>query len=420
MQTAIRKNRLAIETKHALGGDDDVSAEVKAALGELQKTTLGRIEKIETSIKSFGDIRADIDELAKKAGRTALADAGDGTKQLSPEEKKSLEVGVRHLFAGDQSAANLAFAQIKSMSWGVDSEGGYLVVPEFSTEMTRAMLDISPFASLARTIELKQGSTFEEPIDSHAAEAAWVGETSPAPRNETAAPDIGMFRAEVNELCAYPKMTQKLIDTAAIDPVAWLRGKVAEAFAAKESNAFHSGDGIIQPRGFLTYPTAATPDATRLWGTIEHVATGVSGGFAVATTSVNPADVLIATVGKLRQQYRAGAVWLMNRQVAAQVRTFKDVTGRYVWVDSLVVGQPDSLLGYPVQISEDMPDVSAGSLSIAFGNVRRAYTIVRRLGTRFLVDPYTQPPWVKLLAFMRVGGGMNNTQAIKLVKFATT
>lgn len=79
----------------------------------------------------------------------------------------------------------------------------------------------------------------------------------------------------------------------------------------------------------------------------------------------------------------------MNAATASVVRKMKDNEGRFTWQDSLQAGQPDRLLGHPVVIAEDMPDVAADSLSVAFGNWRRGYTIVGRIGMRMLRDPYT-------------------------------
>ena len=422
MQAALKRRPLALETKSALGGDEDgAGVEIKMALAALTKSISGRIEKIEAAIAKDDERKSALEEAFVGLEKSILLSGGGGGAQkstMTAEERKSLELGVRALFAGNQSLAMQRFAEAKAMEAGSDPGGGYLTIATFSSEMTKIAADISPFIGLARTVNLTQGTTFEEVVDRDAAEANWVGETTPAPRAETRTPDLGLFRCETGELCAYPKITQKLIDASAIDPMAWLQSKVAEAFATKESSAFVLGDGVGKPRGYTTYPTSATPDSARLWGTIEHIPTGSSGAFATATTSVGPADVLIKTVGALRAQYRTGAMWAMNRNVAAQVRTFKDVTGRYVWVDSLVPGNPDALLGYPVVIDESLPDIAPNSLSIFFGNPRKAYTIIRRLGTRFLVDPFTQPPFVKLLAFERVGGGVNNFEALKLVKFS--
>ena len=123
-------------------------------------------------------------------------------------------------------------------------------------------------------------------------------------------------------------------------------------------------------------------------------------------------------VGALKAQYRANARWLMNSLTAARVRKLKDAEGRHVWLDSLVAGQPATLLGYPVEIDESMPDVSAGSLSIAFGDFQKGYTIIERPGAKFLTDPYTDKPNVRLYAYRRVGGAISDFNAIKLLRFS--
>jgi len=317
---------------------------------------------------------------------------------------------------GDQAKANTYFQEAKAMSAGSDPDGGYVVHSLISSGMTKVMEEISPLYRLARRIPMDSGDSFEEPVDKDSAEASWTGEISS--RTDTDTPQLGNFRVELNEIYALPKVSQKLMDVASIDVLGWLTSKVGDAFAVKEGTGFHSGTGVGQPRGILTYTTAATADATRTWGEFEHIATGASGAFPTSSTSVNPADVLVDVTYALKAQYRAGAVWLMNRLTAARVRKLKDAEGRHVWVDSLVQGQPAMLLGFPVEIDEDMPDVGAGTLSIAFGNFERGYTIVERPGVKYLSDPFTDRPNVKLFGYRRVGAAANDFNAIKFLKFS--
>lgn len=364
---------------------------------------------------------ARLDDLEKRFNRPQLGASDDtpGFKETS-EQRKALELGIRALITGRQAEADKYFAEVnaetKAMSAGTDPDGGYVVTPTFSTDMTRIMLETAPVLDLFRTVELTSGDSFDEPVDKDSAAANWVGEGQA--RNDTETPQLGDFNCPVHEICAMPKTTQKLIDVARIDIVSWLQGKVAEKFANTEVDAFLNGNGVARPRGFLTYPTAATPDASRAWGTMEHVPSGAAGAFLAAANG--PADCLIDLVSKVKPQYRAGAVWVMNRTTQAAVRKLKDQQGRFLLVDSLVAGQPPQLLGYPVIEGEQMPDIAANALAIAFGNFKKGYTIVRRLGVRFLVDPYTDKPNVRLYAYARVGGGVNNFEAIKYLKFSVS
>lgn len=367
----------------------------------------------EKSKSDLDEMKAQLLEIQLKAARPSLGSGGSWSG--SPGERKTLSLAVQALIMGNQQKANEAFIEAKAMSVGSDPDGGYVVHNDISAGMTKVMTDISPIYRLARVIDVT-GAGFEEPIDREESQTAWVGEATP--RSDTTTPTLGMFTAPLHEIYSMPKASQTLLDTSSINVLEWLQAKVGEAFAVKEGTAFHTGDGVAKPRGILGYSTVTTADATRTWGVLQHVATGASGAFPTSSTSVNPGDVLVDVVGALKAQYRNGAVWLMNRTTAAACRKLKDAEGRHVWIDSLVVGEPSALLGYPVEIDEDMPDIAAGSLSIAFGNVKKAYTIVQKAGIKFLTDPYTDKPNVRLYAYRRVGGGVNNSEALKFLKFA--
>jgi HK97 family phage major capsid protein len=205
-----------------------------------------------------------------------------------------------------------------------------------------------------------------------------------------------------------------MLDDAAFDVEAWLAGEIAAEFARAEGVAFVSGDGTSKPKGFLAAPNAATADGARAFGTLQFIETGVDGGFPAS----DPQDILIDLVQALRSPYRQGAAFVMNSATAARVRKFKTTDGAFIWQPGLVAGQPDTLLGYPVVEAEDMPDVAAGSLSIAFGNFKAGYLIAERGETQILRDPYTNKPFVHFYATRRVGGQVMNSEAIKLLKFA--
>jgi HK97 family phage major capsid protein len=100
------------------------------------------------------------------------------------------------------------------------------------------------------------------------------------------------------------------------------------------------------------------------------------------------------------------------------VRKFKDADGRYLWQPPAVAGQRATLMSFPLVEVEDMPDIDDNSLAIAFGDFRRGYLVVDRMGVRVLRDPYTAKPYVLFYTTKRVGGGVQDYDAIKLLKFA--
>lgn len=189
--------------------------------------------------------------------------------------------------------------------------------------------------------------------------------------------------------------------------------RIADKFGRSAGSAFMIGDGFNKPRGLSTYTLASTADATRAWGTVQGVYTGISGAFAASS----PGDVLVNAIYALRSEYRRGARWIMNSATANLIRKMKDGDGRFLWGDSLVTGQPPSLLGYPVELDEYAPDIAANTAAIWFGDFSQAYVIVERPGLRLLRDPFTDKPNVIFYCYSRVGGSLQNSEAVKAIVF---
>ena len=240
----------------------------------------------------------------------------------------------------------------------------------------------------------------------------WVAET--AARPQTGAPQLSELSFPTMELYAMPAATQGLLDDAAVDIEAWLAGEVDMVFAEQEGDAFIRGDGVNKPKGFLAYDSVA--DSGWSWGSLGYLATGAAGGFA----SSGPSDVLISAVYALKEGHRQNATFLMNRKTQGEIRKFKDADGNYLWRPPASAGQAATLMGFPVAEGEEMPDIAANALSIAIGDFRSGYLVVDRTGIRVLRDPYSAKPYVLFYTTKRVGGGVQNFEAIKLVKFAAS
>ena len=150
------------------------------------------------------------------------------------------------------------------------------------------------------------------------------------------------------------------------------------------------------------------------WGSLGFVQTGADGAFP----ATDPSDVLLDLVYALKSGYRQNASWMMNRRTQAEIRKIKDADGNYLWRPAASAGTRPTLMGFPVAEVEEMPDMAAGSLSVAFGDFRRGYLIVDRAGVRVLRDPYSAKPYVLFYTTKRVGGGVQDFDAIKLLKFA--
>ena len=172
-----------------------------------------------------------------------------------------------------------------------------------------------------------------------------------------------------------------------------------------------SGDGSNKPKGFLNYTKVA--HASWEWAKIGYVATGVDGAFA----EEDPSDNLVDLIYGLKSDYRANAHWVMNRATQAAIRKMKDADGNYIWLPPERADPSPTLMNYPIAESEDMPNMAEDSYSIAFGDFSRGYLVVDRAGIRVLRDPYSAKPYVLFYTTKRVGGGVQDFDAIKLLKF---
>lgn len=303
-----------------------------------------------------------------------------------------------------------------SMSTQSDPDGGFTVRPEIDGTIDALMRNQSVMRSLARTVTIVAGNEWQKIVGRSGAQSGWVGEEDA--RTDTAGPVFGQVTIPPWELYAMPELTNHLLEDSGFDLQGFLNEDVSGEFALKEGAAFVSGDGVKKPQGFLSRPTATTADAARAFGTLQYVASGASGSFSSATPGDNLHDLMTA----LRPVYRAGdgVAWVMNSATANIVRKFRDGVGNYLWSASIVAGQPDRLLGYPVAIDEAMPDVGAGAFPVAFGNWRRGYTIVDKPGLRLIVDRVSRKGWTKLYFSRRTGGGVVDSNAIKLLKIAAS
>ena len=307
--------------------------------------------------------------------------------------------------------ARLLSLEQKALSVGSGQDGGYLVPAETEAAVNRSLKAISPIRAIAG-IRQVSGSVYSRPFATLGADAGWVGEAAARPQTNT--PVLANLQFPTMELYAMPAATSALLDDSIVNIDEWLAEEVRLSFADQEGKAFVNGDGINKPKGFLAYTTVA--NASWTWGNIGYIATGVAGAFAAS----NPGDKLLDLIYAAKAPYRANARFVMNRTTQSAIRKMKDGQGNYLWQPATTAGEAPSLMGYSVSESEDMPDIAASSLSVAFGDFARGYLIVDRVGIRVLRDPYSAKPYVLFYTTKRVGGGVQDFDAIKFLKFSVS
>ena len=391
------------EPERQVRGGEDVprsrtaADEVKTAIAGLAQDITERLNKQEERLTMLS-AKSIQTQLRRPALMTAAAEDAPHQKAFAAYVRTGEDEGLRGLSL-----------EGKALNTAVAGDGGYLVDPETAETVTSVLRGAASLRQVANVVNV-EATSYDVLIDSTEIGAGWATET--AATTETATPTIERISIPLHELSALPKASQRLLDDSAFDIEGWLAARIAEKFSNSEAAAFVSGDGNDKPTGFLTHPDVA--DASWSWGNIGYVATGVDGGFDAG----NPADAIIDLVYALGARYRANGTFVMNSKTAGTVRKIKDADGRFLWSDGLAAGEPARLLGYPVLIAEDMPDIGADATAIAFGDFGAGYTIAERPDLRILRDPFSAKPNVLFYATKRVGGDVSDFAAIKLLKFA--
>jgi HK97 family phage major capsid protein len=335
-------------------------------------------------------------------GRPALSLAAE----MEAPHQKAFDAYLRR---GDDDGLRGLVLEGKAMNTAVAAEGGFLVDPQ-TAEMIRTSLSSSASIRAIANVVQVEASSFDVIVDHSDLGSGWATETAAV--SETGTPVIERISIPLHELSAMPKASQRLLEDSAFDVEGWLAGRIADRFAKAEAAAFIAGDGMDKPMGFLAHDTVA--EESWVWGKLGYIATGEAGDFDASA----PADAIVDLVYALDAGYRGNASFVMNSKTAGAVRKMKDADGRFLWSDGLAAGEPARLMGYPVLIAEDMPDIAANAFAMAFGDFAAGYTIAERPDLRVLRDPFSAKPHVLFYATKRVGGDVSDFAAIKLLKFA--
>lgn len=419
MPRAIAGSRVRMD-----GNDPKVLiAQIQAAVTEMRDTNDERLGKIEAKVdpldvEKFDKISATVTDLEKalegintKLAAAALEGTGENRPRTADEEEYAKK--FFSYFKDGQSEHEIKAAQRTgiraAMTEGSNENGGYTTPVEWDRTITGRLKLISPMRQNA-TVQAITGPGFTKLFADRAVGSGWVGETASRPATST--PQFTALTFGVGEIYANPAASQTLLDDSEIDIEKWLAGEVDTEFERQESIAFLSGDGTVKPYGLLTYVTGGANATRHPWGDIKQTVSGKATEFAT--------DPIIDMIYSLPAAYAANAKFFANRSSLAAIRKLKDGQGNYIWQPTFVAGQPSTLAGYALVDMPDMPAVGAGATALLFGDMARTYLIIDRMGTRVLRDPFTNKPFVSFYTTKRVGGGVQNPDAMKAMKIAAS
>lgn len=380
----------------------------KAALDNEMRSILTKADEEKRSTTEaegakFDELRSQADGLAKEIARyEAITDEqrNQAGQAVETAQTDATNADLRHW---------IKTGELRSLATNTNNgaDGGYSVIPQLDKQVMTRLTDDSVMRQIANVVRLPVGAKeYKKLVSAGGAVVNHIGEGEA--RTETATPKMNEVTIAVHNIYAYPKTTQEILDFGGVDILGWLTDEIAESFIETEETDLTSGTGEKQSKGFLTYPRATTTDKTRPFGTLQK-------------KEVQPAklsaDTLIDLLFSLHSKYRKNAVWVMNSGTAATLQKLKNGNGDYIWRDGLQVGSPATLLGLPVYYLETMPDATGSNAFLAVGDFKRGYTIVdHETGTRTKPDAITEPGFYKVHTDKYLGGGVVDSNAIKVLE----
>jgi len=388
-------------------------AETKEAITALQKAFSDFKSAHEEEIKSLRAGLSGTDDQAKLEKINAELDkhqqaVDDINKRMAAAQMMGVGSPVKDKEYSTAFAAHLRTGDVQAaLNKGTAEEGGFLTPIEWDRTITSKLSEVSPMRQYATVISTSKAG-FSKLFNVGGTASGWVGETDERP--ETPGPKFKSLEFGSGEIYANVAATQQILDDAEINLETYIADEVQSEFSLQEGAAFISGDGNKKPFGILTYVTGGANAAKHPFGAIKVKTSGAANDIT--------GDSVLDLIYDLPSPYTGGAYFGLNRKTVGKVRKLKDGQGNYLWQPSYIADQPSTLAGFPTAEFPDMPDVAADAVPILFGDFKRSYLVIDRIGIRMLRDPYTNKPYVMFYITKRVGGGLLNPQPMRALKIA--
>jgi HK97 family phage major capsid protein len=388
-----------IETRQE--GDDPI-APLTRAVEEVRSAQTEFQSNVQTEVRGIADRLTAIETRANRPGAQQSSD-----DQVATERR-----AIANYMRGGSDAELRSAAATDN-----NPDGGWFVLPNVDTTIRNLLVDQGVMRGLAEVVTISSGNTYERFYSIGARGAQKVVERDDRPQ-DTARPGLIKHSYGVGEYYAAPTATRQMLSDASTDIAGWLLNNATQDFALSEGEDFWTYDGSNGfPKGLLQYPVDAAKDFTREWGKFQYIAAG-----AASPTDDQLNKALVTLMMSVRKPYRGNARWVFNTNTAIRIRQLQDANKRFLWAPTgnLLEGEQSLLLGYPVEIDENAPDLTSGNTPIWFGDFRQGYVIVDREGIKLTRDEVTQKGRVVFDTYKRTGGGAADFNALKALKLSNT
>ena len=386
---------------------EDHSAEEKK-YGEALGETEGKLEEMNDKLCDIAQMKDKLAAIETQMNRPEFKVVEDA----SDEAKDQLKAYSTEYWNAMRSMDPLNYAakcevlsnppdEVKVLVAGDNTAGGYLLAPpEFVQQIIKPIDEFTPLRSVA-SVRSTSRSSIHIPKRTGIFSSTWVAESGT--RAETTGLTFGLEELGTHEETAQVDVSWQDLEDSAFDLEAYCGEEFGMQFAVGEGTAFTTGDGVGKPYGFSTQLQAESKS--------ENLG---------AAATIESFDGLITLQHAIKTGYAVNSNWGMRRATIGILRKVKDGSGQYLWEVSQQAADPMNFLGDRIVEMPDMPAVAANAYSVVYGDFKRGYQIVDRIGIQIIRDPFTSKSSgaVEFLARKRVGGQILLSECMRLGKIS--
>lgn len=316
----------------------------------------------------------------------------------SDEYRDAFMASLRHGLGGslkpEQAQLLHELRDVTPQTVGTDATGGYLVPTTLRNQIVDAMKAFGGPRLVANVITTDGGGDIRIPTNNDTANVGELVAENVAVATQHV--EFGIVTLEAYKfssktiLCPY-----ELLQDNAVNLESWLSGVAGTRLGRITNTYYTTGTGTSQPQGVV----AAS-------------ALGVTAASASALTY----GELVDLEHSLEPSYRKGATFMMNDSTVKALKKLTDGYGRPLWLPGLALREPDTILGYPFVVNQDMASIQASAKAILFGDFKNfIIRDVMAIQMFRIVDKYIETAQVGFLAYMRSDSKLVNAGTNPLV-----
>ena len=308
----------------------------------------------------------------------------DEEKERALAEEKEFEAYIRGQV--NERATNLTPAE---------GSGQVLIPTTIANKIITQVYDMCPI--LQRSTKYNVKGKLELPyydVDTQSITVDWATEFQELESNVGKFTNITLTGYLAGALSL---ISRSLINNAQFDVVAFIVDRMAYDISRFIENALLNGSGDVT--GLST----------------------VSNKITAASSTALTADELIQLQGKIKDVFQGNAIWIMNENTRTQIRKLKSQTGSYLLNEVYDLSSPfkNTLLGKPVYVSDNMPEMEAGKIAIYYGDMSGLATkFSEDINIEVLREKYATQHAYGVVGWLEFDSKIENPQKIAAIQMA--